>query len=68
MKNIPGPLAPPDRRRPNLKITALSYSFTTLTVTRTLRGKVTRTMSKERIVIKIAHNPGQSERKSAKTI
>ena len=27
MKNTPGPRAPPDRRRPNLKMTALSYSW-----------------------------------------
>lgn len=26
MKNIPGPLSPPETRRPNLKMTALSYS------------------------------------------
>ena len=30
MKNSPGPLAPPDLRRPSLKMTARSYSFTTL--------------------------------------
>ena len=29
MKNTPGPLAPPVRRRPSLKMTARSYSWTT---------------------------------------
>ena len=29
MKKIPGPLAPPRRRRPNRKMTARSYSCTT---------------------------------------
>ena len=29
IKNSPGPLAPPDRKRPRRKMTALSYSWTT---------------------------------------
>ena len=42
MKNTPGPLAPPVRRRPSLKITARSYSWTTwrgAEVTDLLRGQ-----------------------------
>ena len=30
MKNTPGPRAPPDKRRPRRKITALSYSWRNL--------------------------------------
>ena len=40
-KKTPGPEAPPESRRPNRKMTALSYSWTTFTVKRRLRGKVT---------------------------
>jgi hypothetical protein len=32
MKKSPGPLAPPETRRPRRKITALSYSWTTLKI------------------------------------
>ena len=42
-------------------MTALSYSLTTLTVTRRLRGKVTRTRRSDRMVIRMAHRPGQSD-------
>ena len=58
---MPGPRAPPERRRPSLKMTALSYSLTTFTVTRRLRGKVTRTRRSDRMVIRMAHRPGQSD-------
>ena len=34
-KNKPGPLAPPDLKRPNRKTTALSYSCTTYTIINT---------------------------------
>ena len=40
-KKTPGPEAPPDRSLPSLKMTALSYSWTTFTVKRRERGKVT---------------------------
>ena len=40
MKNRPGPLAPPDLRRPSLKMTALSYSCTTLTQPQMEMGSV----------------------------
>ena len=40
MKNTPGPLAPPDRSLPSLKMTALSYSWTTLTAKMREKGSV----------------------------
>ena len=39
-KNTPGPLAPPDTSLPSLKMTALSYSWTTLTAKKRLKGRV----------------------------
>ena len=40
MKNTPGPLAPPDRSLPSLKMTALSYSWTTFTMKNRENGMV----------------------------
>ena len=39
-KKTPGPLAPPATSRPSLKMTALSYSWTTLTAKKRLKGSV----------------------------
>lgn len=55
MKKIPGPLAPPLRSRPSLKITTLSYSCTTLMQKKSDRGKVKRTRMSESAVRKMAH-------------
>ena len=59
-KKRPGPLAPPDRSRPSRKTTALSYSWTTFTVTQSEKGSVTRTSIKETKVRNIAQIPGPS--------
>ena len=60
MKNTPGPRAPPVRRRPSLKMTALSYSWTTLTTKMRLRGKVATISIKEKMVRAMAQMPGPS--------
>ena len=39
-KKTPGPRAPPDTSLPSLKITALSYSWTTLTAKMREKGSV----------------------------
>ena len=59
-KKRPGPLAPRERSRPSRKTTALSYSWTTLTVTQSEKGRVTRTSIKETKVRNIAQIPGPS--------
>ena len=59
-KKTPGPEAPPDRSLPSLKMTARSYSWTTLTVKRRDRGKVTMIRSTEARVSRFAHTPGPS--------
>ena len=59
-KKTPGPEAPPDKSLPSLKMTALSYSCTTLTVKRRERGKVTRMRMTEARVRRLAHRPGPS--------
>ena len=69
-KNTPGPRAPPERRRPNRKITTLSYSWTTLTAKHKEKGMVTNTSRMDRKVIRWAHRPGpssQAVRQSAGT-
>ena len=40
MKKTPGPLAPPVSSRPSLKMTALSYSWTTFTMKNREKGMV----------------------------
>lgn len=60
MKNIPGPLAPPVTKRPSLKITARSYSCTTLIQKNKLNGIVTTISAIERKVNDIAQNAGFS--------
>ena len=52
MSRDPGPLAPPDRRRPSLKMTALSYSWTTLTEAAREQGRVSRISRTENRVIR----------------
>ena len=59
-KNTPGPLAPPVSSLPSLKMTALSYSWTTLTVKRRLRGRVPRMMRTEAMVMRKEQTPGPS--------
>ena len=51
-KKTPGPRAPPDRRRPSLKMTALSYSWTTFTEAAREQGRVSRISRTEKRVIK----------------
>ena len=51
MKNTPGPRAPPDRRRPSRKITALSYSWITLIQKNIEMGKV-HTMRRMEMMVK----------------
>merc|ERR550517_714981 len=58
MKKIPGPLAPPLTRRPSRKITALSYSCTTLTHIYKEKGSLARTRSSDKNAIKRAQRPG----------
>ena len=59
-KNRPGPLAPPALRRPSLKMTALSYSWTTLTHMKRERGRVARNRRNETAVRKREQIPGPS--------
>lgn len=64
MKNIPGPLEPPRTNRPNLNITARSYSCTTLTQKKSEKGKKTTMTTTEMTVNKKEHKPGSSGGKS----
>ena len=50
-KKSPGPLAPPALSLPSLKMTALSYSCTTLTHMQRDTGMVTRNRKKEKVVM-----------------
>ena len=59
-KNTPGPLAPPVKSLPSLKITALSYSWTTLTTKSIDSGSVMIMKKSERTVIASAQRPGPS--------
>ena len=59
-KKTPGPLAPPVRSLPSLKMTALSYSWTTLTTKSIERGSVMMMKKSERTVIASAQRPGPS--------
>ena len=65
MKKTPGPLAPPDSSLPSLKMTALSYSCTTLTTNISDRGRVIKIRRTEIIVRRWAHSPGPSEQSKA---
>ena len=60
MKNTPGPLAPPDNSLPSLKMTALSYSWTTFTTNIKESGRETRMRNKDPIVMTRAQIPGPS--------
>ena len=60
MKNTPGPLAPPDRSLPSLKMTARSYSWTTLIVYRREKGSVATIRMKDTMVSRKLHTPGPS--------
>lgn len=55
--NLPGPREPPDNNRPSLKMTARSYSCTTLKHTHSENGKVTMTSNHEISVRRNPHNP-----------
>lgn len=55
MKNIPGPLAPPLRSRPSLKMTTRSYSCTTLMQKKKDIGRVNSTSMSEKAVRRMAH-------------
>ena len=57
-KKTPGPRAPPATRRPSLKMTARSYSCTTLTVNKREVGRVTK-------IRKIDNNVIRKEQMSA---
>ena len=54
IKKSPGPLAPPERSLPSLNTTALSYSWTTLTLTQSEKGMVTRMRMNETAVRRTA--------------
>ena len=60
MKNRPGPFAPPALSLPSLKMTALSYSWTTLTHMKRERGRVARNRRNETAVRKREQIPGPS--------
>ena len=51
-KKTPGPDAPPDRSLPSLKMTALSYSWTTFTEAAREHGRVSRISRMEKRVIR----------------
>lgn len=56
-KKIPGPLGPPFLNLPNLNITALSYSCTTLKHAQILSGNVTTSRTTDPIVANHSINP-----------
>ena len=60
MKKTPGPRAPPVSSRPSLKMTALSYSWTTFTTNMRLRGRVATINISEKMVRARAQIPGPS--------
>ena len=60
MKKTPGPLAPPDSSRPSLKMTALSYSWTTFTTKKREKGSDARMMRREMMVMRVAQTPAPS--------
>ena len=60
MKKTPGPLAPPESSLPSLKMTALSYSWTTFTTKRRERGRETTMSISDPIVMMRAQIPGPS--------
>ena len=59
-KKTPGPRAPPVSSRPSLKMTALSYSWTTFTTNMRLRGRVATINISENMVRARAQIPGPS--------
>jgi len=59
-KKMPGPRDPPLRSRPNLKMTARSYSCTTLKQTKREKGRVTSMRSQEKPVKMLPHTPTPS--------
>lgn len=68
MKNIPGPLDPPRTNRPSLKMTARSYSCTTLTQKKREKGRKTTITTTEMTVSRKEHKPGSSGGKSVRGI
>ena len=64
-KKTPGPEAPPVSSRPSLKMTALSYSWTTLIVKRRERGRVPRMMRTLAMVRRNEQRPGPSSQAAA---
>ena len=58
MKNTPGPRAPPVTNLPSLKMTALSYSWTTFTTKKRERGREMRMRRTEVRVIMWEQRPG----------
>ena len=59
-KKTPGPLAPPVNSLPSLKMTALSYSWTTLTTKKREKGRKRTIRKIEKHVSSLEHNPGPS--------
>ena len=59
-KKTPGPLAPPDTSLPSLKMTALSYSWTTLTAKKRLKGSVVISSITEKTLRRWANKSGPS--------
>ena len=59
-KKTPGPLAPPANSLPSLKITALSYSWTTLTTKKREKGRKRMMRKQEKRVRSLEHTPGPS--------
>ena len=60
-KKMPGPLAPPGLSLPNLKMTALSYSCTTLIQRQREIGRVASTSSRDNRASSSAQQPGPAE-------
>lgn len=60
MTDLPGPLAPPDRSRPSRKMTARSYSWTTLKHTKRENGIVRNTTTHDKKTRIAPHTPESS--------
>ena len=67
IKKIPGPFAPPGLSLPSLKITALSYSCTTLIQRKREAGRVTITSSMDNRASSRAQTPGPAGAAEIKT-
>ena len=67
IKKIPGPFAPPGLSLPSLKITALSYSCTTLIQRKREAGRVTITSNMDNRASSEAQTPGLAESAEIKT-